>query len=50
MNLLIILLVVLFGGGVGYYGYSKWGRGEGIGIIGTVFLIALVVYLVGEVH
>ena len=41
MLLLIILLVLLFGGGGGYYGYSKWGRGGGLGIVGTVLLIVL---------
>jgi hypothetical protein len=50
MLLLIILLVLLFGGGGGYYGYSRWGRGGGLGIVGTVLLIALVVYLVGGVR
>ena len=45
--LLIILLVLLFGGGGGYYGYSWWGRGEGLGVVGTVLLILLVVYSVG---
>jgi hypothetical protein len=47
---LIILLVVLFGGGGGYYGYSRWGAGKGLGIVGTVLVIALVVYLLGGVH
>jgi len=47
MLLLIILMVLLFGGGGGYYGYSRWGTGGGLGIVGTVLLIALVVYLVG---
>jgi hypothetical protein len=50
MILLIILLVLLFGGGGGYYGYSKWGRGGGLGIVGTVLLIALVVFLVGGIR
>jgi hypothetical protein len=45
MLLLIILLVLLFGGGGGYYGYSRWGTGGGLGILGTVLLIVLVVYL-----
>ncbi len=36
MILLIILLVLLFGGGGGYYGYSRWGRGGGLGVVGTV--------------
>jgi hypothetical protein len=47
MILLIILLVLLFGGGGGHYGYSKWGTGGGLGIVGTVLLILVVVYLVG---
>ena len=47
MILLIILLVLLFGGGGGYYGYSRWGMGGGMGVVGTVLLILLIVYLVG---
>jgi hypothetical protein len=50
MTLLIILLVLLFGGGGGYYGYSRWGRGGGLGIVGTVLLIAVVVFLVGGIR
>jgi len=48
MLLLIILLLLLFGGG--YYGYSRWGRGGGLGIVGTVVLIAVVLYLVGALR
>ena len=44
MLLLIIILVLLFGGG-GYYGYSRWGTGGGLGIVGTVILIAVLVFL-----
>ena len=47
MLLLIIVLLLLFGGGGGYYGYSRWGTGGGVGILGTVVLIAVVLYLVG---
>jgi hypothetical protein len=47
MLLLLILLLLLFGGGGGYYGYSRWGSRGGLGIVGTVLLIALVVYLLG---
>jgi hypothetical protein len=50
MLLLIIILVLLFGGGGGYYGYSRWGTGGGLGILGTVLLIVLVVYLQGGIH
>ena len=46
MLLLIILLVLVFGGG-GYYGYSRWGTGGGLGIVGTVLLVLVVVYLFG---
>ena len=47
MLLLIILLVLLFGGGGGYYGYSRWGSRGGLGLVGTVVLIVVVLYLVG---
>jgi hypothetical protein len=47
MLLLIVLLVLLFGGGGGYYGYSRWGTGGGLGVVGTVLLIVLGLYLVG---
>ncbi len=46
MLLLIIVLLLLFGGG-GYYGYSRWGTRGGLGIVGTVLLIVLALYLVG---
>ena len=47
MLLLIILLLLVFGGGGGYYGYSHWGAGGGLGIFGTVLLVALVMYMFG---
>jgi Protein of unknown function (DUF3309) len=50
MLLLIIILILLFGGGGGYYGYSRWGTGGGLGILGTVLLIVLVLYLLGAVR
>jgi hypothetical protein len=50
MLLLIILLVLLFGGGGGYYGYSRWGHRGGFGILGTVLMIVLIVYLVGGIR
>src|ERR1700674_5841380 len=50
MLLVIIVLLLLFGGGGGYYGYSRWGTGGGLGIVGTVVLIALVLYLFGGVR
>ena len=45
---LIIILILVFGGG--YYGYSKWGTGGGLGIFGTVLLIVVVLYLLGVVR
>jgi hypothetical protein len=50
MLLLIIILVLLLAGGGGYYGYSRWGTGGGLGIVGTVLLIVLVLYLLGMVR
>ncbi|MDR3720017.1 MAG: hypothetical protein WB949_16005 [Candidatus Acidiferrales bacterium] len=47
MLLLIIILLLLFGGGGGYYGYSKWGAGGGLGVVGTILVIALILYLLG---
>ena len=47
MLLLIVVLLLLFGGGGGYYGYSRWGSRGGLGIVGTVLLIALILYLLG---
>ena len=47
---LIILLVLLFGGGGGYYGYSRWGRGAGLGVVGTVLLIVVLLYLLGALR
>lgn len=45
--ILIIVLLLLFGGGGGYYGYSRWGYGGGLGIVGTVLLIFVILYLLG---
>lgn len=50
MLLLIIVVILLFGGGGGYYGYSRWGSGGGLGILGTVLLIVLVLYLLGAIR
>ena len=41
---LIILLVLVFGGGSGFYGYSHWGAGGGLGIVGTLLFVMVVVY------
>ena len=44
--LLIILLLVLFGGlGGGYYGYSHYGMGGGVSILGVILIVALVLFV-----
>ena len=50
MLLLIIVLLLLCGGGGGYYGYSRWGTNGGLGIVGTVVVIALLLYFLGVIH
>ena len=52
MSLLIIVLLLLlvFGGGGGYYGYSRLGPRGGLGVVGTVLLIVVVLYLVGALR
>jgi hypothetical protein len=48
MLLLIVLLILLFGFGGGYYGHSRWGPSGGARIgLGTIVLIALLVWLLG---
>jgi hypothetical protein len=47
MLLLIIVLVLLFGVGGGYYGNSRWGMGGGIGIFGLVLIIAVLAFVFG---
>ncbi|MEJ1968496.1 MAG: DUF3309 family protein [Rhizomicrobium sp.] len=46
--IIIILLVLLFGGGG--WGYSRYGAGGGLGIVGTILVIFLVLYLLGAVR
>jgi hypothetical protein len=46
--LILLLLVLLFGGGG--WGYRRYGgRGLG-GVLGTVLIILLVMWLVGDFH
>jgi hypothetical protein len=47
MLLVTIILLLLFGGGGGYYGYSRWGSGGGLGIVGTIELVAVILYFLG---
>jgi hypothetical protein len=47
---IIIILLLLFGGGGGYYAHRTYG-GAGLGgVLGTVLLIILVLWLVGGLH
>jgi hypothetical protein len=50
MLILILVLLLLFGGGGGYYGYSRWGTGGGLGIVGTVVVIAVILYFLGAIR
>jgi hypothetical protein len=50
MLLVIVILLLLFGVGGGYYGHSRWGMGGGLGIFGTVIIIALILYFLGIIH
>lgn len=50
--LLIILLLVLFGGGIGYGGaqpFHYWGTGYYGGGIGLVLVILLILFLLGRI-
>jgi len=51
MLLLILILVLLFGLGGGYYGHTSWGTRGGAGIgLGTVLVILFVLYMLGMFH
>ena len=43
--IIIVLLILLVGGGG--YGFRRWGTGGGLGIIGTVLVIVLILWLLG---
>ena len=46
--MLIIILIQLFGGDSGYYGYGRFGAGGGAGTeLGTILIILLIVYMLG---
>jgi hypothetical protein len=48
MLIRIIVLVLVFGMGGGYYGHSRWGPRGGAGIgLGTILIILLICYLLG---
>lgn len=51
MLLLIIILVLLFGLGGGYYGHARWGPTGGAGTgLGTILVILLIAYMLGLFH
>lgn len=45
--LLIIVLVLLFGGGGGYYAHQNYGPAGLSGVLGTVLIICLIIWLLG---
>jgi hypothetical protein len=48
MLLLIIILILVFGVGGGYWGHTQWGPSGGAGVgLGTVLVILLVCYMLG---
>jgi hypothetical protein len=51
MLILIIILILVFGLGGGYYGHTRWGPSGGAGIgLGTILLIFLIAYMLGLFH
>jgi hypothetical protein len=44
---LIPLLALVCGTGGGYYGYTRWGAGGGLGISATVLLVVVIGFLFG---
>jgi len=51
MLLLIVILILLFGVGGGYYGHTRWGPSGGAGIgLGTIVVILLIAYMLGLFH
>jgi hypothetical protein len=46
--ILILILLILFGGGFGWYGYRQGGAPWGGGILGTVLVIIVVLWLLGR--
>jgi hypothetical protein len=48
MLLVIIIWVLVFGFGGGYYGHTRWGPSGGAGIgLGTILLILVIAYMLG---
>jgi hypothetical protein len=48
--LIIVILLLLFGGGGGYYAFNTYG-GVGLGgVLGTVLLVLLILWIVGALR
>jgi len=45
MLILLIILLLLCGGGTGYWGWRSDGYARGGGILGTILVIVVVIYL-----
>jgi hypothetical protein len=50
MLLIIIILVLVFGVGGGYWGNRQWGPGGGLGVVGLILVILLICWLAGLVR
>jgi hypothetical protein len=50
MGLLLILVLLILALGGGGYGYNQWGYPGGLGVVGTVLIIFLVLWLLGVVR
>ena len=46
--LLVIILVLVFGGGGGYYAHSNYGLPGLGGVLGTVLIVVVILWLVGR--
>jgi len=51
MLLLLIVLLLVFGVGGGYYGRNRWGNSGGFGVgLGTIVVVLLLAYMLGVFH
>ena len=48
--IIIIILVLIFGGGGGYYAHRSYGPTGCGSVIGAVFLVLLLLWLLGVLH
>jgi hypothetical protein len=46
-NVLLLLLLILLLCGGGWGGYSRWGYGGGMGIVGLIVLFVILAYVMG---